>query len=119
MLADSLFDIDEVVAALTIEKTPYQITLRASTTDGQTLPSMSRRYTCIDSVLEMLVREEHSAGNGVVMTISSRVLEAFVSDERSLNLRFTDTNFAFFYLFPYYGSSNRLVMLQKQPADIK
>ncbi|MDH3266741.1 MAG: hypothetical protein OEM25_07235 [Gammaproteobacteria bacterium] len=52
------------------------------------------------------------------MNASDRVLELFHSHDSSLNLRFINTTLAFFFIIPYYSSSDELVTLPKQPTDL-
>lgn len=119
VLAESLFDEDDVVSAIAIEKTANQIAVRANTVNRQTpLTAFFNRFTCNDSVLKLILSDQYSA-DGVFMNASARVLELFVSYDSSLNLRFTNTTLAFFFIIPYYSSSDKLVTLQKQPTDLK
>ena len=119
MLAESLFGEEEVVSTLTIEKTNNQLVVRASTENGQTLPTaFFNRLSCNDSVLKLVLSDQYSS-DGVFMNASDQVLELFVSEEASLNLRFISTTLAFFFVIPYYSSSDELITLKKQAADSK
>ena len=112
VLAESLFDEDEVVSALAIEKTANEIAFHANTVSGQELPTaFFSRFSCNDSILKLILSDQYS-GDGVFMNASDQVLELFVSDEGSLSLRFISTTLAFFFIIPYYGSSDQLITLQ-------
>ena len=114
LLAESLFDEDAYVSTLAVEKTVHEVTVRAGTVGGQKLPTaFFGRFTCTDSVLKLILSDEYSA-DGVFMNASDNVLELFASDERSLNLRFINTTLAFFFIVPYYSSSDKLVTLRKE-----
>lgn len=116
-LAESLFGEDEVVSALAIKKTAGNLTVDALTSNGRNLPTANfNRVSCTDSVLKVILRDAYSA-NGVLMNASDRALELFAPDEGSVNLRFIDSTLAFFFIVPYYSSSDDLITLQRQPAD--
>ncbi len=117
-LAQSLFDEEEPVSGLTVEKTANQIAVHANTVNGQLLSTKSlNRFSCTGSVLKLILRDQYSA-NGVYMEASDLVVELFVPDENSLNLRLVNTTLAFFFIIPYYSSSDALITLRRQSADL-
>lgn len=119
ILAEYLFHEDEVVSVLAIKRTAKQISVSGKTVNGQALPrQFFSRLSCHNSVLKVILSDQYSA-NGVYMEASDRVLELFVSDESSLNLRFINTTLAFFFIIPYYSSGDQLVTLRKQPTELE
>jgi len=115
LLAKYLFDDDDIIVSLTIEKGDYELAFGGTANDGRELPKVFFvRTSCANSILRFVLNDGYSAG-GMVMEASDRVADIFGTDESTIDIRFINTTMAFFFVIPYYGSSDQLVRLQRQP----
>lgn len=112
-----LLDTDDTVSDIEVTKTEMSLTVHTSISTGRTpMTRTFNRITCADSVLRAILIDEHDS-NGLILSASDRVLELFVSDDDTLNLRFIDTTLSFVFIVPYYRSRDALISLQRAPTD--
>ena len=113
LLAESLFDADAVISSLRIEKNDSVVSFHGLSTDGPALPAVHFvRTACKDSILRVVLDDRQSA-DAIFMAATDRVADLFSTVDRTLSIRFASTTIAFFYIIPYYGSSDRLVTLER------
>lgn len=116
-LAESLLKEEAALAALTVLKGDIEVTFQGAV-DGESEPPAAHfvRFTCADSILRLVLDDSYS-GNGLAMAASDRVAELFVTHDAALNVRLISTTLAFFFIIPYYGSNDRLIVLERLPDD--
>lgn len=113
LLADAIFETDEPVSVIEIEKTAAQVSIRGNSATGQVFTrDIPERFSCRNSVLTLVLKDE-GGGGGMGVRASDKKLELFSEDADSLNFRFIDTAFTMLLIVPYYQSDDEQIVLRR------
>lgn len=113
LLAGAIFETDEPVSTMEIERSATQVSIRGKTRAGQTLTrNIPERFSCRNSVLTLVLQDEGSGG-GMGVRASDTKLELFSENEGFLNFRFIDTAFTMLLIIPYYESDDEEIVLRR------
>jgi hypothetical protein len=69
------------------------------------------RSSCSGSVLTLITKDEYSS-DGLVMTASDQKIEFFFPGKDILRIRLIDTGLAFFFIIPFYSSTDDVLDLK-------
>lgn len=115
-LANRVFEQDQPLVTLEVDKGSSQVVLRGTTASEAVLEKdVSGRFSCGKSVLTLILVDEVS-GDSVVLQTESMKLELFALDADELTLRFIDTQLTFLFLLPVYDESDEAFVLDRIDA---
>ena len=113
ILASAVFDSEETISTLVIEKSDSGVVFHGGLDSEQELArEIPERHSCRNSVLTVVL-DDQAASGGLAMQASDKKLEMFATDENLLSLRFIDAALTFIFIIPAYQSEDYIVILER------